>query len=144
MKEIKRPYPAIATASFLDEWKPIKDFGFITLEHEKNDTISLQEILAAPGEPMKYQINLQFDFPGLEGGSQENLEAVTTALRIAKVMAFLHHSVTQEWLKGRAYFNDESLRAGDKLGLVAETTLWYSDGVTHHFNGPLRVVTVVE
>ncbi|WP_409314692.1 hypothetical protein [Pseudomonas putida] len=123
-----------------NEWKLKGELGTITLAKERNNTLSLKEIIDGP---LKYRIDMSFGFPGVEGGSQENLQHVWTEFRFADTIGRISHSVDPASPTCPYYGDDSTLKLNSIYQFKAEVQLVYPDKIII-FHGITRAVKIVE
>ncbi|HEN8707776.1 MULTISPECIES: hypothetical protein [Pseudomonas] len=126
-----------------NEWKLKGELGTITLAKERNNTLSLKEIIDTSGGPLKYRIDMSFGFPGVEGGSQENLQQVRTEFRFADTIGRISHSVEPASPTSPYYGDDSTLKINSIYQFKAEVQLVYPDKIII-FHGITRAVKIVE
>lgn len=135
--------PHITAIASSNAWKPITPFGTVNITEEKKNTISKKEIANGPSERWKYKINLEFDFPGLEGGSQENIESMYVVLQVGARNSVIDVSTRPELINGIMYFRDDMLFPDSLLIIESSTHVWYPDE-DYVLHGPTSYVKVIE
>ncbi|MGH8438456.1 MAG: hypothetical protein ACRERW_05275 [Pseudomonas sp.] len=128
------------------DWRPIKDFGFITIAEERNNTISWREIETEAGGRLLHRVNIEFDFPGLEGGSSEDLKSVFAFLKVGAGSVAPHDSIDKKLLKSQVTLDfdmENPVKVGDTLFVQAVTYLVYPNKDVALY-APLGSVKIIE
>ncbi|POF92308.1 hypothetical protein [Pseudomonas putida] len=134
-------FPKSAT---YNEWRLMGELGTITLTKERNSTLSLKEIIDTSGGPLKYRIDMCFDFPGVEGGSQENLREGRTEFRFADTFGRVRHTVQPTSSMCPYYGDDNTLKINSIYLFKAEVQLDYPGDKIIIFHGITKAVKIVE
>ncbi|MCY1449102.1 hypothetical protein D9M71_658220 [compost metagenome] len=113
------------------------------LPRKKNNTISLKEIETEVGARLLHRINVEFDFPGLEGGSAENLKDVAVYLSVGLSAVAVNHDTDPNLLKSSLYLDFPTPEVGDRLFVQAVTVLFYPDKDVVFYALP-RFVKIIE
>lgn len=110
-------------------WKFITEPPTIQFSKEQNNEVSLADIKGKWGPRDAYLLDFTFDFPGVEGGDQENLDFVVVLVVFDQDRALSVTTTDAQKLEGRLVLG---ILEEPRLDIVYSVQVWvqleYSDG----------------